>query len=327
MRSCARARQTNPPNRMWNVGGRAGTAALGDRDRRFRRGRCRRRPVFQPFPAELKRIDIGSYYSDSARIRNDLGWSPKRGFQPRHPPYNRVLPPGTGILSQCRRLPTRRRLRAVGRRRTPSPGRVIPSRLAPHAADRFNPAEFANIARHEESFWWYRGMRAIQLGVLAPYLEKRRRPARALEAGCGTGYLARRLQRERNLPLVAMDYSAEGLRYGVAEGLERAVARQPSRFALRLRRVRSCHELRRAAAVRAGRGAARAFRTGARGEAGWRCWRCAFRHSTPCAAATRNSSASGSATPVRNCAGWWKRRDFACCAPLMRTRCSRRWRC
>src|SRR5215472_13741574 len=87
-----------------------------------------------------------------------------------------------------------------------------PSRF--DAADRFNPAEFATIARYEESFWWYRGMRAIQLSVLGPYLEKPR-VGRALEAGCGTGYLARRLQRERNLHLVAMDYSAEGLRYGV----------------------------------------------------------------------------------------------------------------
>jgi SAM-dependent methyltransferase len=93
------------------------------------------------------------------------------------------------------------------------------ARFAP--ADRFNPAEFATIARHEETFWWYRGMRAIQLGVLAPYLEKRF-VHRALEAGCGTGYLARRLQREHNLPVVAMDYSVEGLRYGAEGGLERA---------------------------------------------------------------------------------------------------------
>jgi SAM-dependent methyltransferase len=89
------------------------------------------------------------------------------------------------------------------------------------AADRFNPAEFANIARHEESFWWYRGMRRIQLAALAPYLEKRAF-RRAFEAGCGTGFFSRGLQRERGLPLVAMDYSSEGLRYGVAEGLERA---------------------------------------------------------------------------------------------------------
>jgi SAM-dependent methyltransferase len=84
---------------------------------------------------------------------------------------------------------------------------------------RFNAAEFANIARHEESFWWYRGMRAIQLGVLKPYLE-RGAIHRALEAGCGTGYLARWLQHELKLPLVAMDYSAEGLRFGAAEGLD-----------------------------------------------------------------------------------------------------------
>src|ERR1700761_7689414 len=68
----------------------------------------------------------------------------------------------------------------------------------PHAADRFNPAEFATIARHEESFWWYRGMRAIQLGLLDQYLE-RRPVTRAIEAGCGTGYFARGLQRERKM--------------------------------------------------------------------------------------------------------------------------------
>ncbi len=64
-------------------------------------------------------------------------------------------------------------------------------------------------------------MRAIQLELLDPYL-RRRKIERALEAGCGAGYLARHLQRERNLPLIAMDYSAEGLRYGAAAGLERA---------------------------------------------------------------------------------------------------------
>ena len=92
----------------------------------------------------------------------------------------------------------------------------------PYAAARFNPAEFANIARHEDAFWWYRGMRDIQLGMLEPFW-KRRAVVRALEAGCGTGFLARLLQRRRRLALVAMDYSARGLRYGVAEGLERPV--------------------------------------------------------------------------------------------------------
>ena len=30
-----------------------------------------------PFPAERKRIDIGDFYADTARIRNALGWEPK----------------------------------------------------------------------------------------------------------------------------------------------------------------------------------------------------------------------------------------------------------
>jgi UDP-glucose 4-epimerase len=62
-----------PANRIWNVGGAQAlplsaiaiaVAAAGDAPA----------PVFQPFPDELKRIDIGSYYSCSARIRSDLGW-------------------------------------------------------------------------------------------------------------------------------------------------------------------------------------------------------------------------------------------------------------
>jgi UDP-glucose 4-epimerase len=34
------------------------------------------RPVFREFPAERKAIDIGSYNTDSALIREELGWSP-----------------------------------------------------------------------------------------------------------------------------------------------------------------------------------------------------------------------------------------------------------
>jgi nucleoside-diphosphate-sugar epimerase len=29
-----------------------------------------------PFPADRKAIDIGDYYSDFSRIRDELGWSP-----------------------------------------------------------------------------------------------------------------------------------------------------------------------------------------------------------------------------------------------------------
>lgn len=91
----------------------------------------------------------------------------------------------------------------------------------PETASRFNNAEFANIARCEESFWWYRGMRAILFSVLQPYLNQRR-IGRALEAGCGTGYFSHLLQTERGLPVMPMDYSREGLRYGASLGLKRA---------------------------------------------------------------------------------------------------------
>ncbi len=40
-----------------------------------------------------------------------------------------------------------------------------------------NPAEFANIARCERDFWWYRGVRAILYRILHPYLEAAPSPA------------------------------------------------------------------------------------------------------------------------------------------------------
>jgi len=85
-----------------------------------------------------------------------------------------------------------------------------------------NPAEFANIRRSEEHFWWYRGMRAILFGFLAPYLEGRA-ILHALEAGCGTGYLSHLLQKERGWPIVPLDYSEDGLRYARELGVERPV--------------------------------------------------------------------------------------------------------
>jgi SAM-dependent methyltransferase len=83
-----------------------------------------------------------------------------------------------------------------------------------------NPAEFANIAKCEKDFWWYRGMRAIFDRMTAPYLAGRR-IARALEAGCGTGYFSHLLQTERQWPVVPVDISADGLRYARAMGVRR----------------------------------------------------------------------------------------------------------
>ena len=85
-----------------------------------------------------------------------------------------------------------------------------------------NPAEFANIANCERDFWWYRGMRKILFRLLDRHLAGRRM-GRALEAGCGTGYLSWLFQKERHCPVVPMDISPDGLRYARAMGVERPV--------------------------------------------------------------------------------------------------------
>jgi SAM-dependent methyltransferase len=85
-----------------------------------------------------------------------------------------------------------------------------------------NPAEFANIRASEEHFWWYRGMRSILFRFLAPHLEGRHL-SRALEAGCGTGYLTHLLQKERGWPIVPLDYSADGLVYARQLGVANPV--------------------------------------------------------------------------------------------------------
>ena len=85
-----------------------------------------------------------------------------------------------------------------------------------------NPAEFANIAQTENDLWWYRGMRQILFSALDPLLAGRP-SGRALEVGCGTGYLSRLLQRERGWHLVPSDYSRKGLAYAHSMGVERLV--------------------------------------------------------------------------------------------------------
>jgi SAM-dependent methyltransferase len=85
-----------------------------------------------------------------------------------------------------------------------------------------NPAEFANIAKCERDFWWYRGTRAIMDRVMAPYL-KDRTVGRVLEAGCGTGYLAQLLQKERGWTVVPLDVSEDGLRYARQMGVKQPV--------------------------------------------------------------------------------------------------------
>jgi SAM-dependent methyltransferase len=59
-----------------------------------------------------------------------------------------------------------------------------------------DPSEYENIARVEGQHWWYRGMAAISLSLLAPYLGGHgtaNRSLRILDAGCGPGGMLRRL--------------------------------------------------------------------------------------------------------------------------------------
>ena len=83
-----------------------------------------------------------------------------------------------------------------------------------------NPAEFANIARAEENFWWYRGMRQIMFRVLDP-LAAERRFRQVLEAGCGTGHFAKVLQQRYRFPVTAVDLGWEGIHYAREFGLPR----------------------------------------------------------------------------------------------------------
>lgn len=85
-----------------------------------------------------------------------------------------------------------------------------------------NPAEFANIARSERDFWWYRGMRSILFRMLDPHLQGRT-VRRALEGGCGTGYFSWLMQHDRGMNVVPLDLGWEGLEYARDMGVRNAV--------------------------------------------------------------------------------------------------------
>jgi SAM-dependent methyltransferase len=86
-----------------------------------------------------------------------------------------------------------------------------------------NPAEFANIARCEKNFWWYRGMEQILFRVLDP-IAKRRRLRTAMEAGCGTGHMASRLEQHYGWRMFPTDLEHEGLLYGLKNGFHQSMA-------------------------------------------------------------------------------------------------------
>jgi SAM-dependent methyltransferase len=87
-----------------------------------------------------------------------------------------------------------------------------------------NPAELANIAKCEREFWWYRGMEKILFSVLEPMVIERGvkgRPARVVEIGCGTGYMAKRLEQHYGWQMFPTDLQHEALQYAREQGVGR----------------------------------------------------------------------------------------------------------
>jgi SAM-dependent methyltransferase len=94
-----------------------------------------------------------------------------------------------------------------------------------------NPAEFDNIARVEDSFWWFSGMHRILLRLLPQYLPQS--PRRILEAGAGTGGFAARLRAAYNGPIEVLDLSLSGLRFARKRGLDGLIQADIRRLPLR----------------------------------------------------------------------------------------------
>ncbi|MBM3783530.1 MAG: methyltransferase domain-containing protein [Acidobacteria bacterium] len=83
-----------------------------------------------------------------------------------------------------------------------------------------NPAEFDNIAKAENDFWWYRGQRKIMFGLL-DRVAANRKFRRVLEAGAGTGHFAQALEQRYGWPMFPLDLGWEGLEYAKRLGVSR----------------------------------------------------------------------------------------------------------
>jgi len=86
-----------------------------------------------------------------------------------------------------------------------------------------NPAELANIAVSEESFWWYRGMREIlhsQLDRFTAGMDIQT----VLDAGCGTGAAALDLTRRYGWRVIALDANPAAFAFLRRRGLPALLA-------------------------------------------------------------------------------------------------------
>ena len=80
-----------------------------------------------------------------------------------------------------------------------------------------NPAEFDNIVKVEDSFWWFDGMHRIVLRLMKQVCVSPR-PARILEVGCGTGGFAARLSTQFRATLHLCDLAVEAVHHAHDRG-------------------------------------------------------------------------------------------------------------
>jgi SAM-dependent methyltransferase len=73
-----------------------------------------------------------------------------------------------------------------------------------------NPAEFGGLERAERELWWFRGMQRILFAMLDP-LAASREVTRVLEAGSGTGHMARMLAQRYGWQMFPVDLAWEGI--------------------------------------------------------------------------------------------------------------------
>lgn len=95
-----------------------------------------------------------------------------------------------------------------------------------------NPAEFANIIRTEQTFWWFVGMERMLFSLLEQYW-KDAVPARVLEVGAGTGYFASRLAGHFRTQVDISDLAGDGLVYARQRGARNLLRADVQRLPVR----------------------------------------------------------------------------------------------
>lgn len=77
-------------------------------------------------------------------------------------------------------------------------------------------SHYEDIARHQDTHWWYRGMAAINESLLKEYAP-RRKNLKILDAGCGPGAMLVRLKKFGDV--IGVDISDEALHYAKKRGV------------------------------------------------------------------------------------------------------------